>query len=257
MATNRRLRADLLERLSVTPQRLSQRVQKLKSEHGPMSTEYATYVIAHQNGLDLTKYLDSNIVEKIQTLVPRAQQNAVATTREKKNRTKTQTTVIIDPNLPKIDAFLTTAIVKDAQKMANLYPKYYVLENSIRIVIMRILEKSHGVQWWQTRVKKSVRLTVADRMAREAEKPWHGKRGKHEIFYSNFGDLKSIITNNWSAFQDLFPSQAWITQKLEELEHPRNVMAHHNPVNSQDFKRIELYFDDWVALLKGKKHLIP
>jgi hypothetical protein len=124
-------------------------------------------------------------------------------------------------------------------------------------VIRRVLEDRYGGSWWGTQVAKDVRHKVQQRKDKEAEKPWHGKRGQHEIFYSDFGDLKKIIQSNWADFKRLFPSQAWIAQRLDELEHPRNVMAHHNPLGGADLQRIELYFNDWVKQLRSCKHLIP
>ena len=57
MALNRDLRKDLLEKLGVTRQRLSQKAKAIKVAHGPMSTDDAVYVLAHQAGFDLSKYL--------------------------------------------------------------------------------------------------------------------------------------------------------------------------------------------------------
>jgi hypothetical protein len=258
MAMNRNLRTILLQRLSVTPQRLSQRVKEMKTDHGPMSTEDATYVIAHQEGLDLTKYLDAGTVSRIRSLIPKGFESKTHTSlRKSSNNTKRWTVVRIEPTIPQVDALLSTTLAEDAKNMALVYPKYYVLENSIRVVIKRTLEKKYGVNWWKLRVANPVQVTVTERMQKEAKQPWHGKRGQHEIFYSDFGDLKKIITKNWNDFEAIFPSQAWISQKLDELEHPRNVMAHHNPLRSEDLKRIDLYFSDWIALLKLKKNLIP
>jgi len=258
MAINRSLRATLLNRLSVTPQRLSQRVKKMKTDHGPMSTEDATYIIAHQAGIDLTKFLDPATVARIRSMVPKgSQRSAPGPTRKKSNNTKKCTFVRIEPNIPQVDALLSTTLAEDAKKMAQVYPKYYVLENSIRIVIKRILEKAHGKDWWQLTVAGPVKATVTDRIQKEDKQPWHGKRGQHEIFYSDFGDLKKIIEKNWDDFQGIFPSRPWICQRLDELEHPRNVMAHHNPLRSTDLNRIDLYFSDWIAQLKSKCNLIP
>ncbi len=256
MATDRKLKDALLKSLDVTPGRLSQRVGEVKQDLGPMSTEDATYVIAHQDGMDLTKYLDPGVVDRIRSLVPKQHIKTVSSRKKKGNRKK-QVVVKIGPSLPKLDVFLSHGIADDARKMSELYPKYYMLENSVRVVIKRILEHKYGNRWWQKKVARPLRDKVQDRKDSEAKQPWHGKRGQHEIFYSDFGDLKKIIQKNWEDFKDLFPTQAWITQKLDELEHPRNVLAHHNPVNNNDSKRIELYFDDWTALLQSRKHLIP
>lgn len=258
MATNRALKTALLKRLGVTSQRLSQRVRKMYDDHGPMSTEQATYVIAYQEGLGLEKYLDKETIDEVRSLVPREAAKQVPAPKKKRQRTAKRTVVIsIKPDISQIDALLSTTLARDAKKMAEeVYPRYYVLENSIRDVIKRILEDAHGKGWWQTRVKKDVKDKVAGRKKKEDDKPWHGKRGQHEIFYTDFRDLSGIITKNWSDFEPLLDSQAWLL-KLGELEHPRNVLAHHNPVSPQDLRRIELYLDDWVELLKSKKHLVP
>ncbi|MCK4816327.1 hypothetical protein KA005_11210 [bacterium] len=260
MATNSKLRAALLSRLGISPQALSQRVKKIKNNYGPMSTEDATYVIAHLEKIDITKYLEPSIVDRIRSILPDNHIKKTPPSRKKdKSEVKKQVTIKINigSSLQKCDALLSTTLAEDARKMANLYPKYYILENSIRVVIKRILENNHGDKWWDTRVPRPVCDNVEDRKRKEAKNPWHGKRGQHEIFYSGFGDLKRIILNNWGDFKDLFPSQPWITQKLAELEHPRNVLAHHNPVSTTDQQRIDLYFHDWISLVQSHSQLIP
>jgi len=258
MATNRSLRKALLEHLKVTPQCLSQRVGQVKAQHGPMSTEDATYVIAQQEGLDLSRYLEPATVGHVRELMPRPQQQSTPGS-VKKHRAPGRRPVVvrIAPSVQGVDALLSTTLAQDARRMAEIYPKYYVLENSIRIVIMRVMQARHGKDWWEATAGKDVRDRVAKRIEKEAKQPWHGKRGSHKIFYSDFGDLKSIIAKNWDDFKQFFPTAGWIYQKLDELEHPRNVMAHHNPLSGQDVQRIDLYFSDWIAVLTSKGHLIP
>ncbi len=151
---------------------------------------------------------------------------------------------------------LSTSLAEDMKKMAQIYPLQYILENSFRVVIRKVLEKKHGVDWWESKVNKTTKDTVKGRKEKEVKQPWHGRRGQHEIYYSDFADLKGIIFKNWDDFKDVFPNQQWIFQKLDELEHPRNVIAHNNPLGKDDIKRIELYFSDWVNLLKQKKGAI-
>jgi hypothetical protein len=141
--------------------------------------------------------------------------------------------------------------------MATVYPKLYVFENSIRNVIVRVLRAKHGNNWWAGCAPTNVQKTVADRKVHEAKTPWHGKRSAHEIFYANFGDLRDIITKNWLDFQPIFLKQPWITQRLEELEPPRNIVAHSNPLSKQEENRVDLYFNDWIALLNDRKSLVP
>lgn len=261
MATNKKLKDDLLNHLKVTPQRLSQKIKKVKKDHGPMSTTDATYVIAHDEEFDLTKYLEEHVIDRIRSLLPKTKDLKSFSASSKKNKQKSSKKIIIELKLDsklikKFDVLLSTTQVEDTQKMAMLYPKYYIFENSIRMLIKSFLSKKHGKNWWRKSIPKSVRENVKNRKEKESKKPWHGKRGQHEIFYSDFCDLKNMIIANWNEFKHIFPDQAWITQKLKELEHPRNVLAHHNPVSATDQKRIELYLHDWITLVESKSSII-
>lgn len=258
MATNKRLRSALLQKLSVTPQRLSQRVGQIKRLYGPMTTEEGTYVLAHVEGFDLSKYLDHSMVDRVRSLIP-AGPPATASTKIVPKRSKAPKVrpVRIGARAEEVDALLPDAIANDARQMAEVYPYLYVLENSLRSVIARVMRAAHGSGWWTRCVPKDVRSRVDGRRLAEDKKPWHGKRGAHEIYYSDFGDLRRIIENNWAEFASLFPNRGWITQRLEELEPPRNVVAHHNPISKNDQKRIELYFADSISLLNARHDVIP
>jgi hypothetical protein len=258
VATNRRLRNDLLKRLGVTPQRLSQRVAQVKRLYGPMTTEEGTYLLAHQEGIDLTRYLDREMVDRIRSMLPKDGGTATLAKAVKAHRKAVRVRPVrIAPSLELVDAMLPAGVAQDANRMALIYPKLYVLENSLRKVISRMLESVHGKGWWKKCAPADVQKRVSDRQAKEGKTPWHGKRGTHEIYYSDLGDLRKLIASNWDQFTALFPSQQWITQRLDELEPPRNIVAHNNPLSKQDENRIDLYFNDWVALLNDRRHLIP
>jgi hypothetical protein len=255
MGTYQDLRSELLKRLNCSRQALAQRVSKIRDKYGPMSFEDGTSIIAHNQGIDLSKYLDKDTVGRVRDILSRNTTNVVPLPRVKKQFDRT-VHIKIGKEIPRVDVLLSTTLADDAGKMARIYPIYYVLENSLRVVIKRILEKKYGPNWWETRVPVDPKRRVADRKKEEDNKPWHGKRGQHEIFYSDFKDLKSIIRANARDFKPVFIDLEWITPKLSELEHPRNIVAHHNPMDSNDIKRIEVFFADWIKLLKEKKHLI-
>jgi len=258
LATNRELRNDLLTRLGVTQQRLSQRAAQVKRVYGPMSTEEGTYVLAHLEGLDLSRYLDRETVDRVRSMLPKDAKLAPAERSHGRARKPHPTKPVrVAPRLEAVDVMLPSTVADDANRMALIYPKLYVFENSLRNVIRRVLADAHGTGWWSKCAPTEVKSRVADRKAKEGKKPWHGKRGSHEIYYSDFGDLKNIISKNWSAFQGIFPKLEWITLKLEELEPPRNVVAHNNPLSKQDEKRIELYYEDWSALLNDRRDRVP
>ena len=257
MAVNKRLRADLLAKLGVTKQRLSQRVQRVRSDHGPMDYEDGAYLLAHMEGMDLTKYLSKEVTDRIRGMVPRNGGSAPKP-RAAKRAPASSRPIRIATEAEVADALLAASVATEAKQMAAVYPKFYVFENSVRSLIQRVLEAKHGKGWWSTNaVPTEVAKGVQQRKDDEGKKPWHGRRGKHEIHYTDFKDLRKLITHNWEAFKEIFQSQQWITQRLEELEHPRNVIAHNNPVSNRDQDRIELYYSDWIDLLKARRGLIP
>jgi hypothetical protein len=140
----------------------------------------------------------------------------------------------------------SAAIRRTAMRTLPAYLAFFCLENSIREVVLDRLSENHGVTWWEERVSRAIRDRVETRRQQEGLKRWHIRRGEHEIYYTDFGDLKSIMQNNWADFEDLFPDQNWVTSRLDELEASRNIIAHSNVLDEREIGRIALYLQDWT-----------
>ena len=69
--------------------------------------------------------------------------------------------------------------------------------------------------------------------------------------------VRDIITKSWGDFEPIFLKQPWITQRLEELKPPRNIVGHNNPLSKQEENRVDLYFNDWIALLNDRRDVVP
>jgi Swt1-like HEPN len=259
VATNPQLRADLLKKLGgVSRQRLSQRVADIKKAHGPMSTEDATYVLAHQQGLDLPKYLAQATVDRVRGMLQRTADQAAPApaVRATPTRATTSRPVRIDADAA-IDPLLPAVVADDAKNMAKVYTRLYVLENSARNVIHRVMTAKHGADWWSKKAPAKVQKNVQDRKNKEDKRPWTGKRGSHEIHYSDFGDLQNIILANWADFEDVFQEVAFITRTLGGLEPMRNITAHNNRVAQKEEDRLRIHVDDWVKQVNGRRAFIP
>ncbi len=72
------------------------------------------------------------------------------------------------------------------------------------------------------------------------------QRGASEIYYTDFGDLSSLIQNNWDDFNDLFPDVDWVLARFRELEASRNIVAHNNLLDERELDRLKMYLSDWV-----------
>lgn len=133
-----------------------------------------------------------------------------------------------------------------AMKALPAYLAFFVLENSVRDVVSERLSERTGPAWWETAASSSLKTKVEKRQESEGRDRWHMRRGATEIYYTDFGDLASLIRNNWEHFDDLFPDVNWVVTRFDELEKSRNIVAHNNLLEPHEVLRITLYLRDWI-----------
>lgn len=244
MATDPNVRRELLDKLGITKQALSQRAKRIKESHGPMTTEEAVYVIAHNEGLDLSKHLPISILDRVRALIPRdiPTKDTQPKTQSKVSKTKRIRAV----SYPLVTNSLATM---GSNLGADVYPRLFILENSIRQLITLYLSKQ-GINWWDTCVPLRVRKNVSRTMNREKRYPYRETRGSHPLSYANFSDLKTIILANQTIFQNIILDLEWFKVKMDEVYMVRNNIAHCVPVSKDDISRINLFFRDWARLLE-------
>lgn len=272
MATNRKLKADLLKKLDVTPQRLSQLVTARKAEL-PMSTELATYTIAHEKGLDLSKYLDQETTREVRGLMADLRNGksrngdggneAPARSRQAQRKTTARKTVnvtIAGVDLSKIKIPALKQSHADAAKRMSerVYPLVYIFENSVRDLIELVLRDEFGQDWWISAVPGEVQRTAAKHKEAEKKDPWHSQRGAREIDYIFLNELWAIIKHQWKYFKPLFPDQAWVqTMITRNMNVSRLVLAHMNPLAADDISGLEASFRQWAKQLQAVEDKLP
>ncbi|HEY2296115.1 MAG TPA: Swt1 family HEPN domain-containing protein [Jatrophihabitans sp.] len=126
------------------------------------------------------------------------------------------------------------------------YLAFFCLENAVRELVVERMTEAKGADWWATGASTDLRNKVESRQQKEGTNRWHIRRGAQEIYYTDFGDLTTIIRNNWAVFEDLFPDQNWITNRLAELEASRNIIAHSNTLDERELTRVRMYLQDWT-----------
>jgi hypothetical protein len=113
--------------------------------------------------------------------------------------------------------------------------------------------KNHGTNWWDNNVGKKIRDKVTIRISNENKNKWHGKRGAHQIFYTDIEDLSDIIAANWEDFKEYFPDQAWVKTMISVIGTSRNVVAHNNPLSDDDIDAVKVNFRQWTKQIKDFK----
>lgn len=255
------LKRDLQNKLGITPQGVEGRAKTIKRKHAPLSTDDAICWIAIDERMDLTKYLDQQAVDRIRQLRQAAAPAGQTQPTSRRARPTPKTVrVTVGRQLTITNPLLTPRILKDATTMAeHVYPIMYVLENSVREFITRVLRKVHGDGWWSVAAPSQVKNLVQGRMAQEKKHAWHGRRGAHEIFYTDIEDLSRLVTSNrnWPHFEPLLHDQNWFASRISEIKLSRNIVAHNNALLPNDVKRLEVYFQEWQDLITAVRHLIP
>lgn len=261
--TNKQLRKALLEKLGVTPQALSQRVQKLKKRY-PMTTEDATYLIAQQEGIRLDKYLGKEAIDRVRGLLQQIPSRIEATaaqtkaTRRLKERGgKEQRVIVIGKEFEVADPILPQKKILEAREMAATYPFLYIFENSIRETIDRIMTSQHGDGWWDSEAPKELRDAVRKRMADETRNSWHQRRGARPIDYLDLNRLPALVGKiEKEVVPDIIPSLEWFRQFVDEVYKSRCVVCHMNPLDKNNVQAVKVRFSQWQRQINAKKNLI-
>ncbi|PYV62721.1 MAG: hypothetical protein DMG97_39645, partial [Acidobacteria bacterium] len=129
---------------------------------------------------------------------------------------------------------------------AVVYVAIAAFENSVREFVSKVLLENIGADWWTTAVSDKIREKAESRRKEEEKIRWHTPRGDEPINYAEFGDLGSIVGQNWTLFEDYLQSQEWVRQIISTVERSRNVIMHSGELGLQDVERIATAIRDWI-----------
>jgi hypothetical protein len=141
---------------------------------------------------------------------------------------------------------LDDALLARAKRMAVVYIAIATFENTVRAFVSRRLLEVKGERWWETCVSESIRKKSEVRQEEEKKIRWHTQRGIAPINYVDFGELSSIISQNWAEFEDHLHTQEWTKHIFVTLEKSRNVIMHSGDLSLEDVERIGTCIRDWV-----------
>ncbi|WP_336973276.1 Swt1 family HEPN domain-containing protein [Sphingobium aromaticiconvertens] len=119
-----------------------------------------------------------------------------------------------------------------------------------RSLIRETLDEQLQLDWWDTQaVPNSVKKMAESRQKTAEKDSWlEGAKGDR-LEFVDFGDLATIILQNWECFKDFMPGQEWIKQRMMELEKARNFIAHNRMLLPSEFQRIYMYISDWNKVI--------
>jgi len=250
---NREIFELLRQRSRLSTPGLYAAIERKKKQIGyAFTTETAAYILAAENNIDISRHLKPEELNKVREAMRLTKMVQVG---QPQTKVEKQVIIKLDKDFEIRCPNISESVLKDARKMQKIYPYFYVFENSIRFFIMETLENKYGKEWWTEKISQKIRDAVANRQSKEGRNRWHGKRGSHPIFYTNIDHLRKIITSNFDDFKDKLPDIGrpieWLTNRMEEIELSRNIIAHHNPLSDDDIARVKMYFKEWVKQISG------
>ncbi|MEX0917183.1 MAG: Swt1 family HEPN domain-containing protein [Candidatus Paceibacterota bacterium] len=253
---NPKLLEKLAKKLGKSEQYVREQISKRAKGYSPVA--YFVYWLTTE-GIRSTVYqrsLSNSIKSEIQSLLQNNQKPTATTSNTKQKIQRAEKTFKIKAlSIKAKSPLLEHQVVKEAHESAETYQALFIFENSVRNFIIKVLEKKHGKNWWNVNgvVNGEIKQKVQQRQQDEKINSFHGKRGVHDIFYTDFSELATIIKNNAGTFNSLFSGMkgktSFLTQKLEELAMSRNNLAHTCPLKKKDRDRFLLYFQDWYDQL--------
>jgi len=155
------------------------------------------------------------------------------------------TDALIAPYMEQIDFAIRTS----AERMAEFYQIFYMLENHIRSFVSDMLLEEIGANWWDTAVPEIIKKYAQDNKSKE-NKEGLPPRSKNLVDYLTFGHLGEIIKSNWTIFTGVFPDCE--VERLERvvarLNIARGPIAHCGYLPEDEVVRLKLAIKDWFAL---------
>jgi hypothetical protein len=260
-----KIREQLLAKLGVTPQALNPRIGKVARDLA-ISADDAMLVLAHENRINISR-LDAETLGRVRTHLARRAVDSPVTANSARpakraavKQAPPERTVNIKigdvsvAGVPCMDPVLATSAKKVAQ---DAYVRLFLIENSARDLIKRVMKNSYGEQWWDSNVNSGLQKKAARYSANELSNAWHPPRGTDPIQFIDLPDLAKIVEDNWNDFKAIFPKKDWFANFIESLNVTRRVVAHMTALSDNAYKYVDTDFAKWMQLLKAKASEIP
>ena len=136
--------------------------------------------------------------------------------------------------------------VESATKMSAVYIAIASFENMVRDLISTRMFEVKKANWWEECVSGEIKKNAQRKMDEEKRIRWHKSRGLSPVYFTEIGDLISIIQQNWPVFEGIIKDVDWLRQIIKTVERSRNVIMHSGELSLDDIERIGVNIRDWI-----------
>lgn len=136
--------------------------------------------------------------------------------------------------------------VRETRKMSAVYIAIASLENMIRDLIETRMLEVKKANWWEECVSAEIKRKAQRKIDEEKKIRWHRSRGLSPIYFTEIGDLVSIIQQSWTVFEDIIQDIDWLRQIIKTVERSRNVIMHSGQLSLDDIERVGVNIRDYI-----------
>lgn len=146
--------------------------------------------------------------------------------------------------------FVAAERKRDLAKMVRIYGHLFLLENSMRGLVEKVLLDHLGSDWWETAANATMKRKHSERVANEQAKKWAPTRSEFGPLYAlDWSDLITIMRKYPQQFS-AYLNDIDFLHRYDDAGTFRNVVAHNGVLKeSDDFERIRIYYRDWIKQL--------
>ncbi len=126
------------------------------------------------------------------------------------------------------------------------------IENALRKMVSDVLLNTHGANWWNVSIDQNIRQN-----AENVYEHQHGVRstdGAELLNFTYLRHLKTIITQNWPAFNSILGERSQFEDWMDELNLIRRDDAHNRPITVATMTKLEGIYS---GLLEGIAQVYP
>ena len=144
-------------------------------------------------------------------------------------------------------ASLLPEAVRQATFAAEGYKLFFVFEAYLRDLVVDVLSKDHGANWWD-KVPKDVQDEVAKLEQTEEAKRWMALGSRDKTSLLTFAQLLRVIDHCWKlGFEDLLRDRGLI-QEARLTTHLRNTLCHMTRISDEEMERVRQVIRDWFRM---------
>ncbi len=215
--------------VNITSQAIRNEISKIRAKYPSITMNAAASLFAKKKAVKVMRFLnqeDRNSLQNIQN-----NHSTILETTPKKNVTKIKK-VTISPSFG-------GNVVQEANDNAEVYPYVYILENSLRNLILDTFKSVSN--WWNTKATTNAKNHAEWIKNAEKKHDWLPKRGKHPIYYIGLDDLFGIISKNYNTnFKHIFTDLGNLRTWINECVPIRNLLAHNIKVKKEERDNLKI-----------------